>query len=136
MDLIDERNQQLKSLAMKEWNRKNNIHISNSEWYIMGLIYQSNPTISYVTKNIDITRQAVHKFARNLKSKGLVEINNCNHNNRDKCIKLTSFGIECHEKNQALKRNLEKKLAQEIGYDKLNNLKEILISNWNLKSNV
>ena len=69
MDLIDERNQQLKSLAMKEWNRKNNIHISNSEWYIMGLIYQSNPTISYVTKNIDITRQAVHKFAKAMKIK-------------------------------------------------------------------
>ncbi|WP_354669954.1 hypothetical protein [Paenibacillus sp. BSR1-1] len=39
----------------------------------MARIYEKRPTISYVTKYVEISRQAIHKFITNLSEKGLVK---------------------------------------------------------------
>ncbi|MGM0395918.1 MAG: MarR family winged helix-turn-helix transcriptional regulator [Bacillota bacterium] len=132
IDLISERHLQLRNLAEREWNEKGDIHISNSEWFIMARIYKKHPTVSQITRRVDISRQAVHKFAKSLKAKGLVEIADARHNNRDKCLRLTSLGEECYEKNMSLKRDLEKRIAEKIGSEELTSLKQILKSDWDL----
>ncbi|WP_409228629.1 MarR family winged helix-turn-helix transcriptional regulator [Gudongella sp. SC589] len=133
IDLISERHLQLRSIAEGEWNEESDIHISNSEWFIMARIYKKNPSVSQVTRRVDISRQAVHKFAKGLQAKGLVEITDSRHNKRDKCLMLTQLGKECYEKNLLLKKDLEMKIAEEIGLDTLNTLKRILVSNWGIR---
>lgn len=127
IDLLSERHLLLRSISEKSWNDSSDIYVSNSEWFIMARVYKKQPTISYVTKPVDISRQAVHKFIKSLEAKGLVEIKNAEHNKKDKCIKLTALGNECFEKNEALKAKLEKKIADQIAI-----LKDILKSDWGL----
>ncbi|MED4202900.1 MarR family winged helix-turn-helix transcriptional regulator [Neobacillus mesonae] len=130
IDLLSERHLLLREITEKLWNDSSEVYISNSEWFIMARIYKKQPTISYVSKNVDISRQAVHKFIKKLESKGLVEIMNVENNNKEKCIKLTPLGEECYEKNAALKASLEKKIADTIGEKQVAFLKDLLKSDW------
>nr|WP_295973874.1 MarR family transcriptional regulator [uncultured Bacillus sp.] len=132
IDLLSERYIQLRGITEKLWNNTSDIYISNSEWFIMGRIYKKQTTIAYIAKRADISRQAVHKFIKNLEAKGLVEISSQQHNKKDKCIQLTKLGEECYEKNAALKAELEKKITDKIGAAKLEILKEILKLDWGL----
>ncbi|WP_043929845.1 MarR family winged helix-turn-helix transcriptional regulator [Bacillus sp. EB01] len=132
IDLLSERHGLVREIAEKSWNDNSEIYISNSEWYIMSRIYKKHPTISYVSKNVSISRQATHKFIKSLEAKGLVEIHNVENNKKEKSIKLTALGEECYEKNEALKATLEKKIALRIGEDRLELLKEILKADWGI----
>jgi len=132
IDLISERHVSLRSLCEKAWNESSEIPISNSEWFIMARIYKKQPTISYVSKHVDISRQATHKFIKKLESKGLVTIQNVEHNNKDKCLQLTALGEECYEKNEAFKEELIKKIANQIGENNLALLHTILKMDWGL----
>ena len=133
IDLISERHVQLRSITEKLWNDNNDIYISNSEWFIIARIYEKKqPTISYVSKRVDISRQATHKLIKQLKEKGLVEIKNVENNKKEKCIQLTQLGEECYEKNATLKATLEEKITGEIGMEQISFLKEILKADWGL----
>lgn len=132
IDLLSERHSLVRRISEKAWNDQSEIYISNSEWYIMARIYKKRPTISYVTKNVDISRQAIHKFIKNLSAKGLVEVQNVENNKKEKCIQLTALGEECYEKNAALKAQLEKKIAEKIGVEQVNILKDILKLDWGI----
>lgn len=132
IDLISERHVLLRKIFEKSWNYSSHISISNSEWFIMARIYKKQPTISYVTKHVDISRQAIHKLIKNLESKGLVEVKNSETNNKDKCIQLTQLGVECYEKSLSQKATLEQKIAEKIGVEQLSILKNILKSDWEL----
>jgi DNA-binding MarR family transcriptional regulator len=133
IDLLSERHSLVRSISEKAWNDQSEIYISNSEWYIMARIYKKQPSISYVTKNVEISRQAIHKFIQKLSEKGLVEIKNVENNKKEKCIQLSALGEECYEKNEALKAQLENKIAEKIGIEQVNILKDILKLDWKIK---
>ena len=137
IDLLSEHHILLRRITEKLWNDSSDIYISNSEWFIIARIYQKQPTISYVSKQVDISRQATHKLIKSLESKGLVVVKNVENNKKDKCIKLTALGEECYEKNESLKATIEKKIADHIGNEKLILLKDILkaIGDYELKCN-
>ncbi|MFJ8063619.1 MarR family winged helix-turn-helix transcriptional regulator [Psychrobacillus sp. NPDC096426] len=132
IDVLSERHLQLRKITEKLWNDSSAIYLSNSEWFIMSRIYKKQPTIAFVTKHVDISRQATHKFIKSLEAKGLVEISNAEHNKKDKCIRLTKLGEECYEKNESLKANLEKEIAEKIGPEQLKLLKDFLKLDWGL----
>jgi DNA-binding MarR family transcriptional regulator len=132
IDLLSERHTLLRKISEKAWNNQSDIYISNSEWYIMARIYKKKPTISFINKNVEISRQAIHKFIKNLAEKGLVEINNLENNKKEKWIQLTPLGEECYEKNQKLKANLERRIAEKIGVEQVKLLKGILKLDWNM----
>ncbi|WP_242222201.1 MarR family winged helix-turn-helix transcriptional regulator [Bacillus cereus group sp. BfR-BA-01380] len=132
IDLLSERHSLVRKVSEKAWNYNSEIYISNSEWYIMAKIYKKRPTISYVTKNVEISRQAIHKFIKNLYTKGLVEINNVENNKKEKSIQLTALGEECYEKNEALKAQLENKIAEKIGVEQVKILKDLLKLDWEI----
>ncbi|NWQ41440.1 winged helix DNA-binding protein [Bacillus sp. EB106-08-02-XG196] len=132
IDLLSERHSLVRKISETSWNNQSEIHISNSEWYIMARIYKRKPNISYITKNVEISRQAIHKFINKLSEKGLVQVENVENNKKEKCIQLTALGEECYEKNEALKAQLENKIAEKIGADQVSILKEILKLDWNI----
>ena len=130
--MLSERHLQLRKITEKLWNDSSDIYLSNSEWFIMARIYKKQPTIAYVSKHVDISRQATHKFIKSLEAKGLVEISSVEYNKKDKCIRLTKLGEECYEKNESLKVNLEKEIADKIGSEQLKHLKDLLKLDWGL----
>ena len=132
LDLLSERHNLVRRIAEKAWNDHNDICISNSEWYIMARIYKKRPTISYITKNVEISRQATHKFIKKLSEKGLVEIHNVEYNKKVKSIELTSLGEQCYEKNEALKAEIEGEIAAQIGHEQLQQLKDLLKLDWQI----
>lgn len=132
IDLISERHIQLRSITENLWNDNSDIYISNSEWFIMARIYKKQPTIAYVSKHVDISRQATHKFMKNLEGKRLLKISSLENNKKDKCVQLTKLGEQCYEKNEALKADLEKKIIDKIGDENFGILKEILKLDWDL----
>lgn len=136
IDLISERHVLLRTLNDRLWHKSHDLHISNSEWFIMARIYKKQTTISHVAKQVNISRQATHKFIKNLEAKGLVEVSRAQHNNKDKCIRLTKFGEECFEHNEAVKAKLEAKIIASIGEEQADQLKRILTMDWGLGTSV
>lgn len=133
LDLISERHLLLRKISENRWNDSSDIYLSNSEWFILTRIYQEKETtISYITKQVDISRQATHKFVKSLKEKGLVDVKKLEHNKKEKGIQLTAFGKECFEKNTALKVELVEKIAETIGEENVHQLKNILKMDWGL----
>ncbi|MEK5444927.1 MULTISPECIES: winged helix DNA-binding protein [unclassified Fredinandcohnia] len=132
IDLLSERHGQLRGIAEKLWNETSDIAISNSEWYIMSRIYKRQTTIANVSKNVDITRQATHKFIKNLKAKGLVNVMDVENNKKEKRIELTPLGEECYEKNEELKATIEKQIIENIGDEQVELLKKVLKTDWNI----
>ena len=132
IDLLSERHSLVRRISEKAWNDQSEIYISNSEWYIMARIYKKQPSISYVTKNVEISRQAIHKFIKQLSEKGLVEIKNVENNKKEKCIKLTALGEESYKKNETLKAQLENKIVENIGAEQVKALKDILKLDWKI----
>ncbi|GAB3800592.1 MarR family winged helix-turn-helix transcriptional regulator [Virgibacillus kimchii] len=131
-DVLSERHMQLRKITEQLWNDNSDIQLSNSEWYIMARIYKKKASIAYVSKNVDITRQATHKFIKNLEAKGLVETSDAKHNKKAKCIQLTTLGEACYEKNKMLKAGLEEEIAGRIGNEQLQLLKNILKEDWGI----
>lgn len=133
-DLLSERHIQIRSIIEKRWNDSSDIYISNSEWFILSRIYQKQPTISFVSKQVNISRQATHKFIRNLEAKGILTIKNLENNKKDKCVQLTELGETCYQEYIGLKADLEKKIIEKIGEKQFGLLIEILESDWGLES--
>ncbi|MFJ3389630.1 MULTISPECIES: MarR family winged helix-turn-helix transcriptional regulator [unclassified Lysinibacillus] len=133
IDLLSERHELLRRLAEEKWNKHNDIYISNSEWYILGMIYKKQLTISDVAKNVKFSRQATHKIIKSLEVKGLVTITSVEHSKKHKAIRMTEFGEDCFEKNQFCKAEIEKQLVNTIGEDQVIRLKNILKLNWDMK---
>lgn len=99
----------------------------------MGRIYKNQPTISEVTKDVDFSRQATHKFIKSLEAKGLVEVSNAEHSKKHKVIRMTEFGEVCYEKNEHYKSEIEQQLVDTIGEEQVTNLKNILNLNWSIE---
>lgn len=130
IELISERHSLLRRNVEQRWNESNELHISKSEWYIIARIYGDRRTIAYVSKNVEITRQATHKLIKNMVVKGLVEVFDAEHNKKEKCIRLTELGNDCYKENEQIKHRLEQELATIIGQSQVDMLKIFLNSDW------
>lgn len=134
LDLIGERYVQLRQICERRWNEIGDVDISNSEWVILGMIYNRQPTFSYISKHAGITRQAAHKLIKSLESKGLVEKKNMENNKKVKYLQLTVRGNACYEKYKAIKKQLEQQIAETIGAERMAVLREALTEDWGLES--
>lgn len=133
IDLMNERNQQLRKITETRWNAWDEIYLSDSEWFILSLAYEEGKTVvAELTKCMEISRQATHKLIRNLADKGLVTIGQLRNNRKAKFIQLTSKGIKCYEKRKVLKTELEEEITSKLGEENLNKLKEILQTGWGI----
>ncbi len=132
VNLMNEKHRHLRQVTEMMWDEQSDIKISQTEWYIMYKIYGQKPTISDVSKNVTITRQATHKNIKSLQAKGLVEVSNSDHSKRDKCICLTKLGKQCCDKNEELVLQLENRISLTIGYENLKHIKGILQSDWGI----
>lgn len=130
---MSERYEILRRLAEEKWNNNNELYISNSEWFILGKIYNSQLTISDVAKDVEISRQAIHKIVKSLEAKGLVEVSSVEHSKKHKAIRMTEFGQICYEKNAHYKGEIEQQLIHTLGEIEVTKLKDILTLDWGIE---
>lgn len=133
IDLISERHIQLRrevqvetSLLMPE------IQLSNIEWYIIDKIAYDRISLVNLSENIHKSRQAIHKTVKQLDSKNILKIVESPENKKEKCVILTEFGVQCYEIYIESKKTIKAHLKKVIGHNDMNNLKNILICNWEL----
>lgn len=143
IDLLNQRQQMVQKAFEQAWNKQSDISISNSEWYIITCIFKkedrgtgpsSQPglPISHVTKNIDISRQAIHKLVKNLSAKKIIEVHKMEDNKRERRITLTAFGMDVYKAHTALKVQIEKEFAKKVGQEQVEILKDILLQDWEM----
>ncbi len=130
LDLFSAKYFKLRKINEQMWNNLYNISITNSEWFILSLIFGNQPTISEIAQLINISRQAVHKSIKSLSSKGLIIINNVEYNNKNKCLKLTPLGEKCFLENKLMKETLERDVVAKIGSENAILLKSLLKTEW------
>ncbi len=135
VDLLSERHILLRKIIEDTWNSNHDIYISNSEWFIMAKTYKKQPTIASISKNVNITRQATHKFVKSLEQKGLVEVGPVENNKKEKCLRLTELGERYHEENEKIRTELVRQIANTIGDEKVKALETILKLDWGVKPN-
>lgn len=129
LDLMKEHYTELRSLAEQMWLEKE-IPITISEWYIVSSIQEGNDTISKICRQIDISRQAAHKFINGLEGKGLVETQISVEHKGKKVISLTGLGKENYRETVALKRKIDQKIAGKLGSENFQQLKSLLEKEW------
>lgn len=132
LDILGERHDQIRRISEQAWNEQHDIYISNSEWYVLARVYQKNPTIAEVTRNVHVSRQAIHKLIKNLKTKELVTVTDHPTSKKDKCIALTELGVRCYEQNEMLKAKLEERIKDALGEESFNQLQRLLQTDWEL----
>lgn len=132
VDLINEKNSSLRRIKENKWNSQNSIQITDTEWSILSLIYgrEVAPSISEISCNINITRQATHKCIKSLNEKELIIIRKMENNNRNKCLELTSLGESIFLEHQKMKKDIEKEIELNIGSEDFIQLKDILKRSW------
>ncbi|MGB4658598.1 MAG: MarR family winged helix-turn-helix transcriptional regulator [Mobilitalea sp.] len=120
----------LRKINEQMWSCSYNLSITNSEMYMISLIYGRHPSISEIAQQLNISRQATHKGIKSLSSKGLVLVAPAENNNRDKCLKLTSTGEKCFLENKRMRKSIERDVVEKIGFENVEALKDILKSEW------
>lgn len=132
-DLISERHGLVRSKIENMWNETHDMHISGSEWYIMAKIYKHKRTMAYINKHVNISRQAVHKFVKQLNDKGLVDIQDVEGNKKEKSIQLTALGESCYLESKQHKALLEQQIIESIGEENVHKLIEIMKMDWKIE---
>lgn len=133
-DVLSERHGIVRTHIEKMWNDTHDIHISSSEWYIMAKIYKHKRNIAYITQHVTISRQAVHKFVKQLKQKGLVDIQDVDGNKKEKSIQLTALGESCFLESKQHKKIIEEQLNTAIGKENVDKLRDILKMDWDIET--
>lgn len=128
MDLLAEKNDLLSQQAEESWQAKGEVSISPAEWNFLLQVQQKKATAAQLARRCGISRQAAHKFYTNLKSKGLVSIEQSSP--RQRLIVLTSLGEKCLTQYIDMQQELENSIMHAVGKDNVALLKRILTKEW------
>lgn len=130
IDLISEKHGALRHECERLWSGNGSIPVSTSEWYVLSRIHGRAPTVSEVTRRVDISRQGVHKRLNSLEEKGIVRFFYLDNNKRDKYVSLTEFGNACYAQYTALKQALQDRICAHIGAESMELVLELLQKDW------
>jgi DNA-binding MarR family transcriptional regulator len=130
IDLISEKHLILRKRSEEVWRQVSSIEISHTEAHLLARINQESITIAKAAKASNISRQAMHKCAKQLEHRGYLQFVYQGGNTRDKFMVLTDLGTTYCKESNALKEKLEQEIAGQIGQENVDILKEYLKKNW------
>lgn len=132
ISLIAEKQRIIRRTCHFMWEKGHDVHVSDTEWAVLGLALKNTVTISEAAKSLEITRQASHKVVRSMEEKGLVSIHESEFYKNRKYIIPSELGkIYAEEQNQ-MKSSLVDKIELVIGSENAKWMKEILSMDWGL----
>ena len=130
VDLVSEKHQQLRTKVRKLWIENGEEDINQTESHMLAMIEIKSMTIAETARRINMSRQAAHKCAQNLISRGYIIANNIEGNQRDKLIMLTEKGKNYCANMLILKEEIENEIEKNIGKENLNKLRKCLKEKW------
>lgn len=130
IDLISEKHLVLRRKTEEVWGQVGGAEISHTEAHLLARIDQESITIAKAAKTLNISRQAMHKCAKQLETRGYLQFFYQNGNTRDKIMVLTDLGNAYCKESNALKEKLEKEISEQIGQKNVDILKTYLKKDW------
>lgn len=130
VELLNKHYKQLRDLVESTWNVQNNIQLTSSEWYILNCIHSGASTAPEILKKVDISKQAVHKFLKNLEEKQLIQTQLVKIPKLQRQVELTPEGIAVYQRSLEIKQEIDHRIERTIGSENFSNLKKILEMNW------
>lgn len=130
VDLISERHTLLREQIDTRWNAQSPIRMGNSEWYILSRICDNPVSIAAICATVTISRQAIHKFIRQLEEKGLITVFDLQGSKKLKGVKMTAHGQQCYDAYEAIKVALCDEIGAAIGHENVALMTRLLQQSW------
>ncbi len=90
-------------------------------------------TVSEIARLRGVSRQAIHRTVSGLVERGYLQLKPVDGSRRDKAVLITSAGHRERKKIGDVLREVEKEIAQKIGKERLEILRDILAADWTIK---
>ena len=131
IDLISEKHIILRRGVEERWAELEEEDISHTEALLLAKINMGKISIAEVARQANISRQAMFKCAKKLEVRGYLKfvVNESN----NKYTELTDKGKDYCKKSTELKEQMEREIAEVLGKDKVEALKDILRRDWSIK---
>jgi len=133
VDLVSEKHKKLRKEVMKLWVIQHDEYISDSESHMIHMIGNMNikeMTVAQIARKMNISRQGAHKCAKKLIDSEYIIMKAIEGNNRDKLLTLSKKGEEYCKEMLILKQQVEEEIINNIGYENVEFLKNLLRKSW------
>ncbi|EOU1113546.1 MarR family transcriptional regulator [Clostridium perfringens] len=131
IDLISEKHIILRRSVEERWAELEEEDISHTEALLLAKINMGKISIAEVARQANISRQAMFKCAKKLEMRGYLKfvVNESN----NKYTELTDKGKDYCKKSTKLKEQMEREIAEVLGKEKVEALKDLLSRDWSIK---
>jgi DNA-binding MarR family transcriptional regulator len=102
---------------------------SNAEVRLFAALRGQSRSISELSRYLGVSRQAVHHTVHKLVEKKVVELQHSESNKRDKLVVISAKGREVQSMTAKHFRTIESRMAKNIGREKVELLRELLLEN-------
>ena len=126
IELLYRQHKQLRQRAEIMWNENNELRLTSSEWFVLKNIYEGYVTVPELVKQLDISKQGVHKFIISLQDKGLITTELKKESKVQKVSHLTVEGIDIIDRSKKMELEIEKMVRETIGDKEYEMLLEML----------
>ncbi len=130
IDLISEKHKELRKKVLEKYYEKEVVKLSEKGYYLISILNSKNLTISESARNMNISRQAVHKLSKELLKMGFIETKHFENNKRDMYLILTEKGKILYEETNLIKIELENEIIDFIGKENVEFFKNVLKYEW------
>lgn len=107
--------------------------LTPAEGKIFGTLRGRRLTISEIARLRGVSRQSVHRTVSGLVERGYLRLESAEGSRRDKVVVVTPLGQRQRERVGEHLRALEDEIAEVIGKERLETLREILMEDWSRK---
>jgi len=105
--------------------------LNRTETHILAVIEAAAKiSISEIGRAVSLTRQGTHKSVLGLIERGYLEESRDADNRRDRYVRLTDKGLQACDSQLAIKRELERRIAEKLGEENAELLKRLLAEDW------
>lgn len=128
IDLISEKHIALRREVEERWSKSGEEEITHTEAMLLAKINMGKISLAEVARQANVSRQAMHKCARKLEDKGYLKFIASESNQT--YTSLTEKGILYCKKSNELKEKIEQEIAENLGRENMELIKEILKNKW------
>ncbi len=128
IDLISEKHIALRREVEERWSKSREEEITHTEAMLLAKINMGKISLAEVARQANVSRQAMHKCARKLEDKGYLKFIASESNQT--YTSLTEKGILYCKKSNELKEKIEQEIAENLGREYMELIKEILKNKW------
>ena len=128
IDLISEKHITLRREVEERWSESGEEDITHTEAMLLAKINMGKISLAEVARQANVSRQAMHKCARKLEDKGYLKFIASESNQT--YTSLTEKGILYCKKSNELKEKIEQEIAENLGRENMELIKEILKNKW------